>query len=87
MPRVILVALVVFATIYALVDCLQTDGAADTHHAEARVAPRSAWSRSSGRSCGSSPEADAPGSRGSGPGPRGNTPAAHDATAGPSWAG
>ncbi|WP_353508622.1 PLD nuclease N-terminal domain-containing protein [Intrasporangium sp.] len=37
MPRVILVALVVFATIYALVDCLQTDGRL------MRIMPKPVW--------------------------------------------
>ena len=37
MPRVILVALVVFATIYALVDCLQTDGR------RMRIMPKPVW--------------------------------------------
>lgn len=37
MPRVILVALVVFATIYALVDCIQTDGRL------MRIMPKPVW--------------------------------------------
>ena len=37
MPRVILVALVAFATIYALVDCLQTDGRL------IRIMPKPVW--------------------------------------------
>lgn len=37
MPRVILVALVVFATIYALVDCIQTDSRL------VRVLPKPVW--------------------------------------------
>lgn len=37
MPRVVLVALVVFATIYALVDCVQTDGRL------IRVMPKPVW--------------------------------------------
>ena len=76
MPRVILVALVVFATIYALVDCLQTDGR------RIRIMPKPVWLLVclvpvlgpimwlvAGKS-------DAPGSRGlgQGPAPRGNTP-------------
>lgn len=74
MPRVILVALVVFATIYALVDCLQTDGRL------MRIMPKPVWLLVclvpvlgpimwlvAGRS-------DAPGSRGLGPRPRGGTP-------------
>lgn len=74
MPRVILVALVVFATIYALVDCLQTDGRL------MRIMPKPVWLLVclvpvlgpimwlvAGRS-------DAPGSRGLGPRPRGGNP-------------
>ncbi len=37
MPRVVLVALVVFATIYALVDCLYTD------RRRVRIMPKSVW--------------------------------------------
>ena len=37
MPRVVLIAIVVFATIYALVDCLQTD------RRRVRVMPKPAW--------------------------------------------
>ena len=37
MPRVVLVALVVFATIYALVDCIQTD------RRRVRVMPKPVW--------------------------------------------
>jgi hypothetical protein len=36
-PRVVLVALVVFATIYAFVDCLQTDGRL------VRILPKPVW--------------------------------------------
>ncbi|GAA6524886.1 PLD nuclease N-terminal domain-containing protein [Intrasporangium sp. DVR] len=74
MPRVILVALVVFATIYALVDCIQTDGRL------MRVMPKPVWLLvclipvlgpimwlAAGRS-------DTPGSRGLGLGPRGGAP-------------
>ena len=60
MLRVVLVALVVFATIYALVDCLQTD------RRLVRVMPKTVWlSRCSfpcsARSSGSSPGAATPG--------------------------
>lgn len=74
MPRVILVALVAFATIYALVDCLQTDGRL------MRIMPKPVWLLVclipvlgplmwlvAGRS-------DAPGARALGLGPRGNAP-------------
>lgn len=37
MPRVVLVALVVFATIYALVDCIQTDSRL------VRIIPKPVW--------------------------------------------
>jgi hypothetical protein len=36
-PRVVLIAVVVFATIYALVDCLQTD------HRRVRIMPKPVW--------------------------------------------
>ena len=37
MPRVLLVALVVFATIYAFVDCVQTD------RRRVRIMPKAVW--------------------------------------------
>ena len=37
MPRVVLVALVVFATIYALVDCIMTD------RRRVRIMPKAVW--------------------------------------------